>query len=640
VIVVLAGFGVWSAQMTSHVAERSADANRLSDAFHRAQSAIEHEEVLARRYRLQPSATVRARFSKAARELKVALLVVTRTGSARDRELATYLLATQRGYLLDASRMFSAVDAGETAVVRQIASQYGLPWFAAIDGRVDAATSSHRTAALTSLNALAASARFELVATPIAFALAIVLVGLLTLQLGQVFRQLRRQAEAANQSALHDPLTGLPNYRMFFNSLEEEIAAARRDSLPVSMLMIDLDRFKEINDTLGHTMGDRLLRGIGPRLGAESAPGAMIARLGGDEFAVVLPAVGAREAAETASRFRVALQAPFEIADLTLVVDASIGIASFPIDGADAGTLVQHSDVAMYVAKRGRHGIASYDPAIDPYTPQRLKLLGELRHALESDQLELHYQPKFNTNDLSAAGVEALIRWRHPTRGMLAPGEFIGLAEHTSLMKPLTYLVLRKASRQWRTWKEAGLDLPIAVNLSAANLLDNDLIGDVARILREEAMPADRLGIEITESVVMSDPAHAIEQLAGLAASGIKLSIDDFGTGHSSLAYLRRLPVRELKIDRSFIQQLSRSQADASIVRSTIDLAHSLGLRVVAEGLEDGASLAALRHFKCDEVQGYHLCRPTPPEFLAARLAKHIRPGHSVEQAEDIPRAA
>ncbi len=406
------------------------------------------------------------------------------------------------------------------------------------------------------------------------------------------------------------------------------------------MLMIDLDRFKEINDTLGHGMGDRLLREIGPRLSRELASSDVTARLGGDEFAILVPSAGADAAREVARRLRLSLQTPFEFGDVTLSIDASVGIASFPAHGADAAAIVQHADIAMYLAKRGGDGIAVYDAATDPYSPERLALVGELRKAIAEEQLELHYQPKFRTADLSVTGVEALIRWSHPTRGMLPPGEFIGLAEHTGLIKPLTDFVLRRACRQWRTWKEAGLDIPIAVNLSAANLLDTTVADDIAGILRDERMPADRLEIEITESMVMSDPDRAIDQLTRLAALGITLAIDDFGTGHSSLAYLRRLPVSQLKIDRSFIQHLPRNQRDAAIVGSTIDLAHSLGLRVVAEGLEDAASLETLRQLACDEVQGYYLCRPTPPELLKARLAKLPRASRSVGTGIELPHAA
>jgi EAL domain-containing protein (putative c-di-GMP-specific phosphodiesterase class I) len=277
---------------------------------------------------------------------------------------------------------------------------------------------------------------------------------------------------------------------------------------------------------------------------------------------------------------------------------------------------VQRADIAMYLAKGHGRGQALYDPAEDPYDPERLLLIGDLRDAISDGELELHYQPKFASRDLHLVGVEALVRWQHPTRGELQPGDFIPLAEHTGLIRPLTLFVLREAARQWRVWHADSLDVTIAVNLSVANLLDDQLVDDVERILTEEQMPPERLVLEITESSVMTDPLRTIAMLERLAAMDIGLSIDDYGTGHSSLAYLRRLPVHELKIDRAFVQHLGVDHQDLEIVRSTIALGHSLGLRVVAEGVEDSRALALLQDDDCDLVQGFHLGRPVPPEAL------------------------
>jgi EAL domain-containing protein (putative c-di-GMP-specific phosphodiesterase class I) len=305
---------------------------------------------------------------------------------------------------------------------------------------------------------------------------------------------------------------------------------------------------------------------------------------------------------------------------MTVTVDASVGIVTYPTHGEDAETLVQRADVAMYVAKAAGCGDALYDPAEDPYDPDRLSLIGDLRDAIGAGDLELHYQPKFATGDLHLIGVEALVRWNHPTRGQLAPGAFIPLAEHTGLIRPLTLEVLRTAARQWRAWHLEGFAVTMAVNLSVANLLDAQLIDDVARILTEEQMPAEHLVFEITESTVMTDPKRTIAMLERLAAMDIRLSIDDYGTGHSSLAYLRRLPVHELKIDRAFVQHLAIDDSDFQIVRSTIALGHSLGLRVVAEGVEDARTLALLQEHACDLVQGFLLGHPVPPEALLDQL--------------------
>jgi EAL domain-containing protein (putative c-di-GMP-specific phosphodiesterase class I) len=287
----------------------------------------------------------------------------------------------------------------------------------------------------------------------------------------------------------------------------------------------------------------------------------------------------------------------------------------------------------MYIAKGQGRGGALYDPAKDPYDPERLLLIGDLRDAIDNGELELHYQPKFATRDLGLVGVEALVRWQHPTRGLLPPGDFIPVAEHTGLIRPLTLEVLRQAARQWRTWHQDGLEVTMAVNLSLANLLDIQLIDDVARVLTDEQMPAERLVLEITESTVMTDPQRTIAMLERLAAMDIGLSIDDYGTGHSSLAYLRRLPVHELKIDRAFIEHLAVDDQDLQIVHSTIELGHSLGLRVVAEGIEDARTLTLLQDHGCDLVQGFHLGRPVPPDALLDQLrntAAHLptpRPG-------------
>jgi diguanylate cyclase (GGDEF)-like protein len=426
--------------------------------------------------------------------------------------------------------------------------------------------------------------------------------------------------EDVRHQALHDALTGLPNRVLFSDRLELAIAAARRDPAPFSVLMIDLNQFKEINDTLGHSIGDQVLCEVGPRLTPLLRPGDTLARLGGDEFMVLLPSAGSAQAREVTARILRGMREPFALGELSVTVDASVGMVTYPTHGQDAETLVQRADIAMYLAKGRGGGEAMYDAADDPYDPGRLRLIGELREAICGGKLELHYQPQFSTAGLHVVGVEALVRWPHPSRGLLAPGEFIPLAEHTGLIRPLTLEVLRQAARQWRAWHEDGIDVTVAVNLSVANLLDDQLVDDLGRILAEERMCADRLVLEITESTVMTDPGRTIAMLERLAAMNIRLSVDDYGTGHSSLAYLRRLPVHELKIDRAFVQHLAIDEQDVQIVRSTIDLGHSLGLRVVAEGVEDARSLALLQDHACDLVQGFYLGRPVPPDALLPQL--------------------
>jgi EAL domain-containing protein (putative c-di-GMP-specific phosphodiesterase class I) len=340
---------------------------------------------------------------------------------------------------------------------------------------------------------------------------------------------------------------------------------------------------------------------------------------------VLLVSAGSAAAAHVAARVLGALREPFELADLSVTVGASMGMVTFPTHGEDAETLMRRADVAMYLAKGDVRSLSVYDPATDPSNPERLALSGELRGAIAAEELDVHYQPKFDVADMRIRGVEALVRWHHRTRGMLPPDEFIPIAEHTGLIKPLTLLVLRKAARQCLEWNRSGLALTVAVNLSVVNLLDVELVDDVTRILEEEGLPARLLELEVTESTVMVNPQHAIAQLRRLSAMGIRLAIDDFGTGHSSLSYLRRLPVNELKIDRAFISDLATDQHDAAIVESTIQLAHHLGLGVVAEGVEDAASLAILQELHCDQAQGFHLGRPAPAEQLLAQLQHHSR---------------
>jgi diguanylate cyclase (GGDEF)-like protein len=436
-------------------------------------------------------------------------------------------------------------------------------------------------------------------------------------------RELHTESATNEYNSLHDALTGLANRTLFEDRLDHQLQIAQRDPAPFSLLAFDLDHFKEINDTLGHGVGDRLLCEIDSRVRPCLRPGDTLARFGGDEFAVLLPSAGSDSAAGVAERMLGALREPFALADLTVNLGASIGVVTYPTHGEDAETLVQRADVAMYLAKDQRVGVSLYDATADPYSPERLALVGELRSAIAAEELDLHYQPQFDTADMHVRGVEALVRWCHPTRGMLSPDDFISVAERTGLIKPLTLFVLRKAARQCRKWNESGLALTVAVNLSVANLLDVELVDDVARILEDERLPAERLEIEVTESMVMVDPERATGQLRRLSAMGIRLAIDDFGTGHSSLAYLRRLPVSELKIDRTFIRHLATSEDDAAIVRSTIELAHHLGLRVVAEGVEDARSLAILQELRCDRAQGFHLCRPAPAEELLEQLQEH-----------------
>jgi diguanylate cyclase (GGDEF)-like protein len=454
-------------------------------------------------------------------------------------------------------------------------------------------------------------------------------------------RRLDEQIEHNRQLADHDPLTGLPNREMLRRRVDKAIAAAKVNDRVVGLLLLDLDRFKEINDTLGHHHGDLLLRAIGPRLAKVLRDDDCIARLGGDEFVVLLPDLpNAAYAQALGRRLRSQLSTPFLLEGVRLDVEASLGIAVFPEHGTDFPALLQHADVAMYVAKKGSLGLAVYDPLLDEHSPTRLSLIGDLRTALSHpEQFELHYQPKANMATGKISGLEALVRWRHPERGLLPPDDFIPVAERTGMIQALTDIVLEKAMAQQKIWKRAGILLPIAINLSTRCLLDVHLPDDVGRLLTHHGLTGSDLELEITESAIMADPQRAEEVLARLAGIGVGLAIDDFGTGYSSMAHLKRLPVHEIKIDKSFVLDLEHNVSDAAIVRSVVDLGRNLGLTVVAEGVENERSWDVLSELGCTTAQGFFLARPLTAErvlpWLASRrLSAAAIPLARLEQAQ------
>jgi diguanylate cyclase (GGDEF)-like protein len=450
--------------------------------------------------------------------------------------------------------------------------------------------------------------------------LAVLYAALFRLALG-ASRRLRRQADENEWQALHDALTGLPNRTLFRDRLRQALAAARRDGCEAAVMLLDLDRFKEVNDTLGHESGDLLLAELARRLREVVRQSDTIARLGGDEFAVLLPRVWAyTDPVDAAARMTRALDEPFVLQDVPIAVEASIGIAVFPEHGTDVDTLLQRADVAMYAAK-GRHsGYAVYDAANDDYSPRRLRLIAELRRAIDEGELIVHYQPKEALATGDVVGAEALVRWKHPERGLLQPADFLPVAQQTNLIKPLTLYVLETALAQCAAWRREGLDLHVAVNLSSRSLLDVDFPADVERLLARWELDGDALELEITETTIMADPLRAAVVLDGLNLLGVRIAIDDFGTGYSSLAYLSGLPVDEIKIDRSFVMTMNESASHAVIVRSTIDLGRNLGLDVVAEGVETADVREALRALGCDAAQGYFLSRAVPPADLARWL--------------------
>lgn len=421
----------------------------------------------------------------------------------------------------------------------------------------------------------------------------------------------RNEYEAQLQHlALHDTTTGLPNRTLLEDRLQQNLSVAQRARKSLAVLVLDFDQFKEINDTFGHSAGDEALQEVGRRLSDALRESDTIARLGGDEFGIILPDTDLLGAVQAATKLTHVLEQPIDLAGGRFHLGVSLGIALFPDHATEGERLLQFADVAMHAAKAASSGYAVYAVDRDPYSPTRLALSGELREAIETDALVLHYQPKMQLIGGEIDGLEALVRWNHPVHGLIPPDQFIPLAEHSGLIRPLTAWVVEHALAQCGKWRTTGLDLGIAINLSARSLHGPELARFIIECLRTSGVPPARLTVEITESVIMANPERAMEVLTGLTEIGVKLSIDDFGTGYSSLAYLRNLRAHEVKIDKSFVVDLDTNEENRFIVRSVIELGHNLGIEVVAEGVENQATQDVLASLRCDHVQGYFLSRP------------------------------
>jgi len=421
-----------------------------------------------------------------------------------------------------------------------------------------------------------------------------------------------RQAEL-QYLATHDRLTGLGNHA----SLQLRCDNILQDDRPAVLLLFELERLRDVNDSLGHRTGDLMLQCTAERLSSALPPSCILARLDGAQFAALLPNSSEDEAFKMAERVVQAVRSPFEINGLSLQAELTVGIAASPAHATELTDLIQKSDVALYLARKAHKPVANYRPELDLNTARHLTLQGELQRAVEENHLVLYYQPKILTSTNRINGVEALVRWQHPTQGLLFPDDFIPLAEHTGLIRSITRWVLQAAFRQSAEWEKAGIVLPISVNCSARNLQEEDLPGTIERYLKEFGVAPDRLTLEVTETMLIEDPERALEVATLLTEQGIRISIDDFGTGYSSLNYLRKLPVKELKIDKSFVMRMDEEEGDAVIVRSIIDLAHNLGLKAVAEGVETGAVWSRLQSLGCDIGQGYFFARPIPVEVLS-----------------------
>ena len=628
VLLAVSVFAVWSSLATSIAASGAVAASDLSDEYARATSAVLAEESLERKYRLEPGSDIRTEHNASAAALVSALGQVRRQGDAGDRLVADRVLAQHRDYLEAIDRMFAAVDRGDAATVLLIDGGQVDPLFKGIQKIVAGASVVKRQVALARLADLQRLETVNRQLTPFVLLGGLVLIAVLV----SITRGHRRMLEAERAHAvydsLHDGLTGLPNRALLADRLGQALRVDARLGTSTGVLLLDLDRFKQINDTFGHHRGDEVLTQVGPRLAGVVRDVDTVARLAGDEFVILLPDVGcAADAISVADTLRAAMETPFRVEGIDLDVEVSVGVVLSGEHGEDAATLLQRADIAMYAAKTQNLGVCLYDGAVDRQSPARLALFGEFRRALDHHELVLLYQPKLNISTGDLVGAEALVRWQHPERGLVHPDEFIPIIEHTGLIGPLTRYVLDLALAQARAWSDAGRSLTVSVNLSARNLLDEGLPGQVGALLKAHGVAPELLNLEVTESAIMTEPARARQSLEQLAELGIGISIDDFGAGYTSLGQLRYLPVSELKIDKSFVMTMTEDPSNALIVRSVVDLGHNLGFTLVAEGVDTEQILIALAAVGCDVAQGYYLSRPmTADEFDTWCAGRRITP--------------
>jgi diguanylate cyclase (GGDEF)-like protein len=622
VLLALTALSVLGAAGTRRSAQAACRSALLADAYQRALTAVAAEESLERKYRLEPGAEVRDRHRQTHDDLQRALDDVYARGTSGDRALVTSLRSLHANYVTAVSRMFTAVDAHQPATALRIDHDEVDPAFEHISELVQAATQAHARTARQALRELHGVESVVFATTIAGFAVGLALLAAFIVITVGYQRALLRQTADSRRRALHDDLTGLANRVL----LQERLTGAVRAGDEVAVLILDLDRFKEVNDALGHAYGDDLLRAVAQRALATVRPGDVVARLSGDEFAVLLPGGAASDALALAERLTAELHRSFLIGGVTVDVETSIGVAAST--GPEAcDTLLRDAEIARYAAKEAKTGAVLYSPDMHSGDAARLRLLGDLRRALEAtDQLELYYQPKIDLKSGALCGAEALLRWHHPRREAVSPADFIPVAETTGLINGLTSYVLRQAIGQCRVWLDDDRSIAIAVNLSPRCLLDPLLVEQITGLLHEFGLPAALLRLEVTETAVMANPALALRTLTRLHELGVKLSLDDFGTGYSSMAYLKRLPIDELKVDSSFVLGMDSDPNDAVLVRGAIDLGHNLGLTVVAEGVEAATHVAALGRLGCDLAQGFHYARPMPAAAFTDWLRR--RPTH------------
>src|SRR3984885_2299614 len=575
-LVALIGVVTVGSLVTSNAAGASARAVRTANAYDHAATAIAAEESLERKYRLQPGPVPKAAHAAAEAALQGAMRQVAILGDGADLNLAIEVLHEHEAYVAASAQLFKSVDRHDpVAVTNSIDARTVDPVFGVMEGQVYTAASFHEAEALNATASVSKTGRLVVLVDLVTLLAAIGLAVGGAVVMSRYQRDLRLESVRNKYQALHDPLTDLPNRALFQDRTGVALRAAARSGSTVAVLLLDLNRFKEVNDTLGHQYGDYLLLQVADRLSGCLRASDSVARLGGDEFAILLPVSGWEEALAATQRVDAALHEPFTMHDITLDVDASIGIA-LAQPGDDVETLLRHADVAMYEAKGAHHTFARYEASRDDNDLSRLVRLGDLRRGIAAGELILHYQPKLSTRTGALTSVEALVRWQHPTLGLLQPDEFIPLAESTAIIHALTTEVLRLALSQARKWADAGRPIPVAVNISARSLLDPRFPAHVQELLDAHDVAPYLLCLELTETAVMTDYDLALVVLEALDTMGVSLSIDDFGTGYSSMSYLKTLPVKELKIDRSFVIGMANDPDSAVIVRSAVDLGHNL----------------------------------------------------------------
>jgi diguanylate cyclase (GGDEF)-like protein len=626
-LLALSGVATWSAFATSAAAKAATRAARLDDAYNAARFDISAEESLERKYRFEPSADVREQHLAAKADLDAALAIVSQDGDPANRQIAADVTRRNASYLIATDQVFAATDRGDAAAATAIDHSSVDPIFNTMQKIVYTQAVVHSGVDAKADRRLLGIESVARWATSLAVGVGAVLILLFSRLRKQSTKAHRAQSDLNEYQATHDELTGLPNRGLFAALLESALAEARETQGSVAVVLLDLDRFKEINDTLGHRHGDYLLQQIGPRISAALRDVDVLARLGGDEFVLLFPSQATGQQAIHAAldltrRILDALHEPFMVDDVSLAVEASAGIAVWPAHGDTGEVLLQHADIAMYLAKSRHEDVAQYNGALDGHNPRKLRLLSQLRGAAESGELVLHFQPLVNIGSGAVVGAEALVRWNHPDEGLLPPGEFVPLAEGSGFIHELTRFVLHAACEQAKAWEAAATPLVVSVNISARCLLDTGLPQSVAATLLATGLPPHLLKLELTETAIIADPDRARSIIGRLHTLGVGLSVDDFGTGYTSLSSLRDLPVHEFKIDRSFVTNMVTNPKDAIIVRTGVELAHRLGLQSVAEGIEDAATFEALAALGCTTAQGFHIGRPMPSENFDIWLAE------------------